>query len=323
VKLLSLRYFHEVARLGSVRRAADLLHVAPSAVSRQIAQLEADLDAVLFFRSKAGVALTHAGETYWRQTRRVMLDLANARQSLDDMQGLRRGEVRIQVIEGLVSDWLPRVVGEFHKLYPGIRFHIRSCSTDLIMAALREHEADIGLTFNAPVRDEIQIIDEYVEPVTCLVAPDHRFADVAQLKISQLLSESMALAESSFGLRQLIERAFQRYRSDFEPTITTNSLELTKAMAMSGTMIAFMPTLTVQRELKEGLLKPVPVDSKELAESRTSLCIHRDRALSFAAREMLKLLRAEFRTLNSTQNAQQAQMAMHASRKRRAATVTT
>jgi DNA-binding transcriptional LysR family regulator len=317
VKLLSLRYFHEVARLGSVRRAAELLHVAPSAVSRQIAQLESDVDAVLFFRSKAGVALTHAGETYWRQTRRVMLDLANARQSLDDMRGLRRGEVRIQVIEGLVSDWLPRVVREFLKLYPGIRFNIRSCSTDQIMGALLEHEVDIGLTFNAPVRDEIQIIEEYVEPVTCLVAPHHPFADVAQLKIAQLLSEPMALAESSFGLRQLIERAFQRYRSDFEPTITTNSLELTKAMAMSGSMIAFMPMLAVQRELREGLLKPVPVESKELAESRTSLCIHRDRALSFAAREMLKLLRAEFRSMNDAQHAQLAEQAAAQSARRR------
>lgn len=302
VKLLSLRYFHEVARLGSIRRAADLLHVAPSAVSRQIAQLESDLDAVLFFRSKAGVALTNAGETYWRQTRRVMLDLASARQSLDDMRGLRRGEVRIHVIEGLVSDWLPRLVREFHKLYPGIRLRIRSSSTDQIMAALLEHEADIGLTFNAPTRDEIQTIDEYIEPVTCLVAPDHPFANATQLKISQLLNEPMALAESSFGLRQLIERAFQRYRSDFEPAITTNSLELTKAMAMTGTMIAFMPTLTVQRELKEGVLRPIPVESKELSESRTGLCIHRDRALSFAAREMLKIMRAEFRALNQAQS---------------------
>jgi DNA-binding transcriptional LysR family regulator len=303
LKLLSLRYFHEVARLGSIRRAADLLHVAPSAVSRQIAQLESDLDAVLFFRSKAGVALTNAGETYWRQTRRVMLDLANARQSLDDMRGLRRGEVRIHVIEGLVSDWLPRLVNEFRKLYPGIRFHIRSTSTDQIIAALLEHEADIGLTFNAPPRDEIQNIEEYVEPVTCIVSPDHRFADLPQLKISQLIDEPMALAESSFGLRQLIERAFQRYRSDFEPAITTNSLELTKAMAMTGSMIAFMPMLTVQRELNESVLKPIPVESKELAESRTSLCIHRDRALSFAARELLKVLRAEFRRLDSTRSA--------------------
>ncbi|MFM0758021.1 LysR family transcriptional regulator [Paraburkholderia strydomiana] len=309
MKLLSLRYFHEVARLGSIRRAADLLHVAPSAVSRQIAQLENDLDAVLFFRSKAGVALTNAGETYWRQTRRVMLDLANARQSLDDMRGLRRGEVRIHVIEGLVSDWLPRLVSEFRKLYPGIRFHVRSSSTDQIIAALLEHEADIGITFNAHVRDEIQIIEEYVEAVTCLVSPDHPFADCTQLKVSQLINEPMALAESSFGLRQLIERAFARYRSEFEPAITTNSLELTKAMAMTGSMIAFMPTLTVQRELKEGVLRPIPVESKELAESRTSLSIHRDRALSFAARELLKVMRSEFRTLNAAQGAQKRRRA--------------
>ena len=299
MKLISLRYFDEVAKLGSIRRAADQLHVAPSAVSRQIAQLERDLDTLLFFRSKAGVQLTKAGEVYYQETRRVMLDLMHARQAIDDMRGLRRGEVRLYVIEGVLFELLPRVIAAFHVEYPGIHFVIRTASTDQIVAALLKGEADIGLTFNASPRAEIQVIEEFVEPIFCLVAPGHRFAQAGQLKLSNLINEPMALAESSFGLRQIVEKALRRHRDDADPVITTNSLELTKAMAMTGKMIAFMPALSVQRELKEGSLCAIPLDSKDLSASRTSVCIQRARPLTFAGREFLKALRREFVSLNT------------------------
>lgn len=207
----------------------------------------------------------------------------------------------MQVIEGLVFDFLPRLISAFHARHPGIHFKVHTSSTDQIVASLMDHESDIGLTFNAPPRAELQIIDAYIEPICCLVAPSHRFAKLKQLKVNQLIDEPMALAEASFGLRQMIEQGLRRYRSDFEPIITTNSLELTKAMAMTGAMIAFMPLLTVRRELRDRSLLAIPIDSKELSESRTSVCIHRDRPLQYAGREFLKVLRDEFRALNKVQ----------------------
>ncbi|KIZ46209.1 LysR family transcriptional regulator, partial [Rhodopseudomonas palustris] len=95
MRFLALRYFNEVAKLGSIRKAADRLHVAPSAVSRQIAQLEHELDAVLFERSKMGVQLTSAGEVLARQSNRIFRDLERARTEIDDLRGLRRGEVSL------------------------------------------------------------------------------------------------------------------------------------------------------------------------------------------------------------------------------------
>lgn len=299
MKLIALRYFNEVARLGSIRRAAELLHVAPSAVSRQVAQLEEDLDTTLLLRSKSGVELTHAGEVYFRQTRRILLDLNHAKQSLDDMRGLRRGEVNIAVIEGLVSELLPRITADFHRRYPKILFKVRTMPTDDILAALMDHEADIGLTFNAPERAEIQIIEEYTEPISCLVAPHHRFANAKQLSLADIAKAPMAMAESNFGLRRIIEKALGPRRAGIQPVITTNSLEFTKAMAMTGEVVSFMPMLTVQREIRSGLLHAIPIDSPALASSTTSLCIHRDRPLSYPAREFLKLLRAEFCDLSA------------------------
>ena len=102
MRFLTLRYFNEVARLGSIRKAADRLHVAPSAVSRQIAQLEHEVDAILFERSKGGVQLTVAGEVLARHSHGIFRDLDRARTGIDELRGLRRGEVNLWVIEGIV-----------------------------------------------------------------------------------------------------------------------------------------------------------------------------------------------------------------------------
>lgn len=129
VRFLTLRYFNEVAKLGSIRKAADRLHVAPSAVSRQIAQLEHELDAVLFERSKSGVRLTAAGEVLARQSHRVFRDIDRARSGIDDLRGLRRGEVNLWVIEGFVRGLLPTILAGFQRRYPDVSFKIQTAST--------------------------------------------------------------------------------------------------------------------------------------------------------------------------------------------------
>ena len=145
MRFLTLKYFNAVAKLGSIRKAADRLHVAPSAVSRQIAQLEHELDAVLFERSKSGVRLTAAGEVLARQSHRIFRDLDRARAGIDDLRGLRRGEVSLWVIEGFVTGLLPTILAEFQRRYPAVAFKVQTASTDRITEALLEDEADIGI----------------------------------------------------------------------------------------------------------------------------------------------------------------------------------
>ncbi|MDF3812729.1 LysR family transcriptional regulator [Rhodopseudomonas sp. BAL398] len=290
MRFLALRYFNEVAKLGSIRKAADRLHVAPSAVSRQIAQLEHELDAVLFERSKMGVQLTSAGEVLARQSNRIFRDLERARTEIDDLRGLRRGEVSLWVIEGLVSGLLPDLLAEFHHRYPQVSFRIQTGSTDRIIEALLEDEADIGITFNAPRRPEIEVIAEHVEPISCLVAPTHVFADRTELNLDDICTQTIALPEHSFGLRQVFERAVAKRQRSPQVLVTTNSLELTKRMAATGQVLAFMPALTVIAELHSGGLRAIPVADPAFEAARSSISVHRDRPLPHAAQEFLKTL---------------------------------
>lgn len=293
MRFLTIRYFHEVAKLGSIRRAADRLHVAPSAVSRQIAQLETELDAVLFERSKIGVRLTAAGEVLQRETRRIFHDLSRARSALDDLRGLRRGEIVIWLLEGLVSGFLPRIIATFNQRYPDVTFNVQTAPTDRIIEALMEDWADIGITFNAAPRAEIEVMGEFVEPISCLVSKTHAYAGRKQLTMADICKQPLALPEHSFGLRQVFERAVRKRGHKPNVVVTTNSLELTKTMAATGQVIAFMPALTVTHEVETGMLQAIPVDEPEFAAARSSVCVHRDRPLPHAARAFLQLLTEE------------------------------
>lgn len=295
MRFLTLKYFNAVAKLGSIRKAADRLHVAPSAVSRQIAQLEHELDAVLFERSKSGVRLTAAGEVLARQSHRIFRDLDRARAGIDDLRGLRRGDVSLWVIEGFVTGLLPNILADFQRRYPAVAFKVQTASTDRITEALLEDEADIGITFNASPRAEIETIAEFPEPVSCLVARDHKYANRKSLSLDEVCKEPLALPDHSFGIRQSFERTVAKHKLNPRVLVTTNSLELTNTMAVTGQFIAFKPAMAVITQLGSGQLRAIPVADTELASARSSISVHRDRPLSRAAQEFLKLLTTTIR----------------------------
>ncbi|PWB59002.1 MAG: LysR family transcriptional regulator [Bradyrhizobiaceae bacterium] len=290
MKLESLRYFHVARQCGSIRKAAERLHVAASAVSRQIAILEREVGLPLFERTATGVATTAAGEVLARHTRSMFREIDRARSAIEDLKGLRAGEVVIYAIEGMVSEVLPRLLSSFHARFPGISFKLVFAPTDRIVEAVLSDEADIGITFNARPRPELAIVARYAEPLSCLVSPSHPLACSESVSLQHLKSYPVALPTNAFGLRQLIDLAAKRRGISLQPMLTTDSLELTKQLAAAGVAVAFMPAFTVAREIRAGSLRCLPLDEKAFRSVGTEVCVHRNRTISTAAQEFLKAL---------------------------------
>lgn len=303
MEFVALRYFHETARLGSVRSAADTLHVTPSSISRMIANLEQEFGARLFERIAKGMRLTDAGVVLARQTQRMFRDLERVRGAIDDLQGLRRGQVTIYGPEGLVAEFMPKLLAEFHARYPAIAFNVYFASTDRIVEAVINDETDIGITFNGPSRTDLTTIVDYSEPLKCLVAPDNPLATREKVTLRELIAYPFALPETSFGMRRLIDQALHKESLTPNLALNTNSLELAKRMAMTGAAIAFMPGFMVMDDVAAGRLVSIAVDTPVLSESRVSVCIHRDREISFAAQELLRFLQSRFGLLSSSAGA--------------------
>jgi DNA-binding transcriptional LysR family regulator len=299
MKLESLRYFHVTQQCGSIRMAADRLHIAPSAISRQIAILERELKLRLFERNSNGVATTAAGRLLAHHTQSIFRDISRAQSAIDDLKGLQVGEVTVYAMEGLVSDFLPSLLSSFHARFPGISFNLVLAPTDRIIEAVVHDEADIGISFNAKLRHEITVAARYAEPVSCIVSPKHPLAREKSVTLKTLQHYPLALPNDSFGLRQLIDTAVKRRAIDFKTLLTTNSLELTKTLAAKGAAVAFMPAFTVSAEVARGSLRCIPVNDKGFRVPYSEVCIRRNRELSRAAQEFLKVVVAEVKGLKA------------------------
>ena len=108
-----LQYVDEVARNGSIRKAADHLNVTASAVNRRITDLEAELGASLFERRPRGVRLTAAGEVFVNYLRQQESDVERMKSQIEDLKGMRRGTVRIACSQALALKFLPHQIAEF------------------------------------------------------------------------------------------------------------------------------------------------------------------------------------------------------------------
>lgn len=244
--------------------------------------------------------LTAAGQVLSRQTQRMFRDLDRVRAAIDDLRGIRRGQVSVYGPEGLVAEFLPRVLSEFQAKYPAISCQVFFGSTDRIVEAVVDDETDIGITFNGPKRPDLATVAEFVEPLKCLVGPEHALADETEVSLQQVLAFPLALPEASFGMRRMIDEAISGEKLTPHISINTNSLEFAKRMAMTGTAIAFMPGFMVQDDVAAGKLRSITVNTPVFLNSRVTVCIHRDRELSFASREFLRFLTRFFVDMGSS-----------------------
>src|ERR1700710_381985 len=145
-----LRYVDEVARTGSIRKAADQLNVTASAVNRRIMDLEDELGTPLFERRPRGVRLTAAGEVFVSYLRQQDGDVERMKSHIEDLKGMRRGTVRIACSQALALDFLPREIGEFRKRHPLVSFDVKVLDHEQGMTALAAYEVDLALVFRPP-----------------------------------------------------------------------------------------------------------------------------------------------------------------------------
>lgn len=150
---LALRYFVEVARTGSLSDASARLHVAVSAISRQIAKLESELGAPLFERRPRGMALSEAGERLLGFAQRSLLEAEHVMKEIGGLDALHGSLLKIACSEGFAIDFLPGALATFKARHPGVDFSVWVVSPADATRRVREGDADIALTFSlAPER---------------------------------------------------------------------------------------------------------------------------------------------------------------------------
>lgn len=285
--LTQLRYFHEVARTGSIREASERLHVTPSSISRQIKNLEYEAGMPLFERRTRGMVLTAAGELYLSYARSVLFDLERLHSEIDELKGMRRGRVRIATIEGMVADTLLPAIARFRERYSGVSFHVTTMGTDLIPEAIQASEVDIGLAYNAEPNVDVRFAFKISDPLHAIVHHDHPLARLHQVSLAEALTCAVAVPEATFGIRRLIEQCCRAERLRLRPMLVTNSIEALRAFARTGAGLTMLPLLSICADHERGAVAAVPFKEVTLRRSSVDICVAADRKLPVAAEAFL------------------------------------
>jgi DNA-binding transcriptional LysR family regulator len=286
-----LSYVDAVARSGSIRKAAERLHVASSAVNRRVQDLERELGTPIFERLPRGVRLTAAGEIFLSYIRRRDADLEHVRSEIEDLGGLRRGAVAIAASQAVAHGLLPREIVAFQGRYPGIAFKARICDRDEAVRAVTSFETDLALVFNPPRTHEFRALAEIEQRMCALVAPDHPLAGQRAVRIKDCARYPIALPDSSLSGRALLEEHFARASLRLEPRLESNSFEMMRNFARVCGGVCFQVQIGAERGVASDLVA-VPIEERGLPRGRLVLGALRGRVLPIAAARFAEQLEA-------------------------------
>ncbi|MDB6452278.1 LysR family transcriptional regulator [Falsirhodobacter sp. 20TX0035] len=247
-----IRIYLAVHRLGSIRAAAAHLGLAPSIVSRQIADMEAELGVPLFDRTARGVTLTDAGSLVLEHARRAVEEFGILAEQLSDLRGIQQRHVRIHCGEGFLADFVQNGLAGIMAATPHVRYELRIGSTDAVVAALVNGDSDIGIAYNPPVTGAVRSVAQARHPLCAVLPPGHPLARGRQVALAECLRHPIALLPAGHGTTDLLARVASDSGLALSPRLITTSIDALRRFVTSGLGIAFLPRASVAMDLAEG-----------------------------------------------------------------------
>ncbi|GAA0754840.1 LysR family transcriptional regulator [Ideonella azotifigens] len=233
------RYLEEVARTGSVRQAAEKLHLTPSALLRRIQDVESDLGAALFERTSSGVLLTAAGEIFIAWIKNQNADLRRVYSQIEALAGLRRGEIRIACSQAVARDLLLTEMKAFRAEHPLVKMTVNVCDHANAMRLMLAYEADLILVFRPSHAAELQPLMSIGQGMVAVMARDHPLASKPKLRVRDCLMYDLALPDPSYSGRELIDQVLARGSMQPNPVIESNSFDLLADVVKGSEIISF------------------------------------------------------------------------------------
>jgi LysR family transcriptional regulator, low CO2-responsive transcriptional regulator len=254
-----LRVFAEVAKQGSMARAADVLHLTPPAVSMQIKEVEAQVGLPLFGRQGRQVSLSTAGEYFLVHTKRLLAELKSAEDAMARFKRLEHGLLTIGIVS-TAKYFVPHLLARFHEEHRGVDVRLRVANNrEQLVAMMESGEVDLSVMGRPPKEIATRSESFAAHPLVIVAPPAHPAARHGHLTLAQLGPHPFIAREHGSGTRAAMDAFFSEHH--FEPHITMemSSNETIKQAVMAGMGLAFLSLHTVGLELRSGLMQVLDV----------------------------------------------------------------
>jgi DNA-binding transcriptional LysR family regulator len=286
----AVRYFRAVTESGSIKRAATSLRIAPSAISRQMQAIEEELSVKLFERNARGMVLTDAGHLLYRYAVENRNQLDGIRVKVQEFDTMRRGQVKIATVEGMLANFLSNFVVDLAGDYPGISISTTVVGSRDVAEMVGHNDVDLGLVFGRSPRRDLIELARMRQSLCLIVSPRHPLASRDSCSVKDLAGLRVVVPDPSFGIRQEIDRACANNKIRLEICNETNSLNFAQTLAARTDLATFLPRDTAMPSIDAGLLVAVPLRDKRLEATQVTLVQLAARNMSPSGRLVADLL---------------------------------
>ncbi|GGD73747.1 LysR family transcriptional regulator [Paenibacillus nasutitermitis] len=273
MELRQLHYFVKVAKKEHVTQAAEELHVAQSAVSRQIHQLEQELGAKLFLQKGRNLQLTPVGALFLKRAEVILADLERAVSDVHEFLDPEKGEIRLGFPHSLGFSLIPEIVSTFRKLHPNVTFRFKQGMYPSLIRDVIKGEVD--LSFVSPFPEQHgHVTGETVltEELFAILPPNHHLAGEDAIDLIQLKEDNFVLFSQGYSLRPIVWDACRE--AGFTPNIGFEGEETDtiRGLVAAGMGVSLLPEMALY---PSGPLQPVKVRVKSPQITRTIGLIYR------------------------------------------------
>ncbi len=234
-----LKIFEAVARQLSITRAAEELHLSQPAVSMQMKKLADVVGQPLMEQEGKRVRLTAAGEELAISAREVITSLKRFELGLVARKGLAGGYLRLAAIT-TATYFVPRLLGEFAKLHPGVKVSLRVVNREQALESLAAGLEDIYVLGQPPVNMPITAQPFMDNPLVVIAAPDHPLARKRNIPLERLIEEPWLMREEGSGTRKAVERLFASQGLALAPRMELGGSEAIKQAVLAGLGISVL-----------------------------------------------------------------------------------
>lgn len=273
-RLKPLRAFCQVARLGSISRAAEALFLSQPAVSLQIQALERDVGTRLFDRSGRRLTLTREGELLYEMARPLVEGLDGLEAAFrDKLTGLAAGELNVAAGSSTILYLLPKIVGAFRAAHPEIRLSLHNVTGAGGLELLRSDKVDLafGSMLDVPADLDYAPVHEF-EPML-IMPPEHPLAAKRDIELADLAPYGFILPPQRLTTYRMVDLVFQRARMPFNVALEVGGWEVIKQYVAMGQGISIVTAFCLtdadrQRLVARSLAKFFPSRSYGVVKRR-------------------------------------------------------
>ena len=286
---ISLRLFIAVCEERNIARAAEREAIVPSAISKRIAAIEADVGAPLLQRGRRGIAPTPAGEVLLRQARDVLNSLERMRAELSEFASGAQGSVRVFASLSVLSEFLPDDIASFLARHQSVRVSLEERVSSEIIRGIREGTVDFGVCWNAGDLTGLKTLDYRADHLSVAVPPAHPLARRKSVTFAATLAFDQIEIQPGSMVQITLRRAAAMAGQTIRHRIQVSTIDAACRNAAAGLGIAIVPREAAEAHVRSLGLRMLAL-TDPWAERRFVIAMRSREALSAAARLLVDYL---------------------------------